>query len=950
MKIRTLFTLATVLIFSLSLGASLYFFKVKVEANIQGRFFSEARSICTLLPQCISTATLQHAEVPLKTSPDLLSTTEKLADASHHGIQIRHAARFPNNKTYLANKDDQHLIDFFRHNRDTIELCQVVNNNTTLLRYSQPIFYQSTCYSCHNKEQVPSGQITSPAIVVVETPDSSLAAEKNGKFFALALINASGYLVAFICLLILLYFTVLKRLKALSVAAQHIKHGEYAHVSLPYYKKNNNELNLLTNAFGAMQKAIEHREVLLTDKNRQIYGMFHSHQSIMFLVDAKTYNVIDANQAAELFYALPLEALETESFYALHGLTQEDLTDLFAPCLVGKNKYLELPYSNENELYYLIMRFSPVKVNQKACLFIIVNDVTEWKKAENQIKKEHLFFQNVIDSMVDPVVVLDTERHIKKTNLAAKALADGILDENEEIFCYQAFQRANIPCNYNTQSCPMHTVLKTGKPASVIRHLEAKNKTFEIQASPYFDDYGNIAGIIESFRDISQRLEVEKDLIENERKIYDLTHYDDLTGLPNRSVLIDRLNQAIYHALYKNESLALLCLNIDRFKNINDTLGHHVGDILLQEIAWRLKKFKGGRSTLARNSGSEFFLLLEGVESEDAIRIANEVMATIKESFFADGYELITSCSLGVAFFPEHAENTTELMSKADVAMRTSKKEHGGDSLTVYEHSLDKVAPESLRLEADLKRAIAADELYLEYQPQFNLKDGALVGLEALVRWQHPTEGTIPPGAFIPLAEETGLIHELGNWVLRQAFIQATAWKNEDVHVVPIAVNVSSLQMKRSNFIQLLDQLLEEFNLDPELIELEITESAIMDRLETSMEALRSIRARGFKLAIDDFGTGYSSLSYLKSFPFSKLKVDRSFVMDLENDENDAAIITAILAMAKSLGLNTIAEGVENNYQRDFLIKHGCDEVQGFLYSRPVSATEVFNKYLRALA
>jgi len=950
MKIRTLFMLVALVTCLLSMTATLVFFNAMVKKNIREHLTIQARNICSLLSlyqnQCRSTLSTDPQGQSVHIENILAAATERLSVGDQDNLHIRYSAYFPQNTQHLPLEQDASLFDLFGQNPKMTEYSEMMVEPVRALRYVQPIDYQEFCFDCHHDAKPDPGEAVSPALLIVDIPYASFSGKQHDKLSVLGMINFAGYFMTFLILIALLKSTVLKKLKKLESAALCLEQGNYDQAAFSYHKKAKNELDVLANAFYEMKNAVENREKSLMDKRRQIYSMFHHHQSIMLLVDAVNYLVLDANVAAEHFYGMSEESLKSKSFYGLHSLSRENLTHFLTPCLEEQQNFVEIPYQDVGEARCLELRLSPVDVDQKACLFLIIHDITAQKNAREQIKKEHQFFQTVIDNMVDPVLVLDTERHIKKANRAAKALANGKLEENADLRCYQAFQSANIPCDYNSLSCPMHIVLKTGKPVSVVRFIESKNKTYEIQASPYFDEVGNISGIIESFRDITQRLEVENSLIENERKIYDLTHYDDLTGLPNRSVLIDRLNQAIYHALYKNKTLALLCLNLDRFKKINDTLGHHVGDKLLQKIAQRLQSFQNDHTTLARCSGSEFFLLLEDTQNVTVTEIAKKISSTIKESFFTDGHELIPSCSIGIAFFPQHAESSMALMAKADIAMRISKDDLGGDSLTVYEQSLDKIAPESLRLEANLKRAIEGNELYLEYQPQFSLKDGTLIGLEALVRWHHPKEGVISPAAFIPLAEETGLIHDLGFWVLKQACRQITLWQKDGVEVVPVAVNVSSMQMKKANFIHLLDQCLEEFNLDPDLLELEITESAIMDRLEASMETLRSIRSRGFKLAIDDFGTGYSSLSYLKSFPFSKLKVDRSFVMDLENDENDAAIIAAIISMAKSLGLNTIAEGVENNYQRDFLIKHGCDEVQGFLYSRPLSAEDIFRNYL----
>lgn len=951
MKIRSLFMLVALLACMISMSATLVFFNGKVKENIRGRLTAQARNICSLLSlyqnQCRSSL-LTDQDPPSVHRKNLLGeSATKLSQTGQGDIHIRYAARFPQNIQYQALDSDLSLIHLFKHNRQMDEYSEMVEFPTPMFRYVQPIFYQETCFSCHQKTQGSSLQDVAPALLIVEILNVSFSDEQKSKFLALAAINVVGYFMTFVVLVALLQRTVLKRLKGLKSAALCLEQGDYDQAILTYRENAQNEFDVLANAFYEMKNAVKGREERLRQKRQQIYSMFHVHQSIMFLVDVENYHVLDANVAAERFYGMSAQALKAKCFYGLHGLDRQELAELLTVCLNGRQEFIELPYQDVGELRCLEVRLSPVDVDQKACLFLIIHDITAQKNARQQIQKEHEFFQTVIDNMVDPVLVLDTSRHIKKANRAALALADGKLDDPEEVCCYEAFQRGSLPCDCRSKSCPMHTVLKTGKPASIIEHIESKNKIYEIQAAPYFDESGNMLGVIESFRDITKRLEVENSLIEQERKIYDLTHYDNLTGLPNRSVLLDRVNQAIYHALIKNTHLALISLTLDRFKKINETLGHHVGDCLLQEVAQRLNTLVPQGQTVAKDSGSQFFILLEEVpQQEDVVDLADVVLKGIKQSFHANGHELIPSCSLGIAFYPEQAENSTELLARADVAMRTSKDDMGGGAVTVYDPKYGEIAPQSLRMEADLKHAIENDKLHIHYQPQFNLENDVLVGFEALVRWNHPAEGPASPGEFIPLAEETGLIHSLGRWVLRQVCQQIHSWEQAGISVVPVAVNVSSLQMKKNNFVHILEECLNEFQITAQLIELEITESAVMDRLEKSMELLSAIRGLGVKLAIDDFGTGYSSLSYLKSFPFSKLKIDRSFVMDLENDENDAAIITAIISMAKSLGLKTIAEGVETELQKQFLIKHGCDEVQGFLMSRPLPVEAIETNYL----
>jgi diguanylate cyclase (GGDEF)-like protein/PAS domain S-box-containing protein len=423
-----------------------------------------------------------------------------------------------------------------------------------------------------------------------------------------------------------------------------------------------------------------------------------------------------------------------------------------------------------------------------------------------------------------------------------------------------------------------------------------------------------------------------------------LAYYDALTGLPNRSLLEDRLSQALANARRRKDKVALLFLDLDRFKVINDSLGHSIGDLLLQDVAERLKKFAREQDTVARLGGDEFLIVLTAVKDcPDAAVAAERLMDAMTAGFVIQGHSFGMNCSLGISIFPEHGADSETLIKNADAAMYTAK-DYGRNNFRFFTEDMNALVVERLTLENSLRLALERKEFFLVYQPQMDILTGQITGLEALLRWQHPELGLVPPDKFIRIAENCGLIVPIGEWVLRTACSQARKWHTEGIQAVPVAVNVSAVQFRQEAFCDLVRKVLRETGLAAKYLELEITESLLLSNADVMFSVFRELKAMGLKLAIDDFGTGYSSLSYLKQFPVSKLKIDRSFVQDVAVNADDAAITTAIIGMAKSLNLRVIAEGVENEAQMSFLRTRHCDEIQGYYFSRPLSADAVADK------
>jgi diguanylate cyclase (GGDEF)-like protein/PAS domain S-box-containing protein len=453
------------------------------------------------------------------------------------------------------------------------------------------------------------------------------------------------------------------------------------------------------------------------------------------------------------------------------------------------------------------------------------------------------------------------------------------------------------------------------------------------------DDAGQTSHFVAVFSDLTA-------IKRSEQELQQLAHYDPLTGLPNRLLFTDRAAQALTYAGSSKRGCALLLIDLDHFKNINDSLGHNVGDQVLKAVAERLKGLFDSGMTLARLGGDEFALLQENCQQVmQAAGLAQRVLDAMKEPFVLDSHPLFISASVGISLFPSDAQSAEQLLRNADSALFKAKSD-GREGYALYTEELTAHAQQRVELASELRRAIDRHELRVFYQPVHDLESSRILGVEALVRWQHPERGMVSPGEFIPIAEQSGLIGEIDGWVLNTACRQMCDWLAAGVEVSFVAVNVSSRLFSRGDLDRQVAEVLRETGLDPAYLELEVTESAVMEDPEQAIEQLHRLRELGISLAIDDFGTGYSSLLRLKRMPVQKLKIDQGFVAGLPSDEDDIAIVRVIIALAQSMGMNVLAEGIEHADQAGFLLANGCELGQGYWFARPMPAEQI--DWLRA--
>jgi len=574
----------------------------------------------------------------------------------------------------------------------------------------------------------------------------------------------------------------------------------------------------------------------------------------------------------------------------------------------------------------------------------------------SELKQAYEFNRTVLDSIVDPISIIDVRDcriiDANKAFLNVYPRAGGVAGH----FCYELTHQRNDPCAAPHDACPLVETLKTGRQATAEHvHFDkgGAKKYVEIVSWPIQNEQNAIVQIIHIQRDITERKKAED-------KIRFLAYYDSLTGLPNRTFYIELLSRALIHAERYKRKMATLFVGLDAFKRINDTLGHDAGDQLLQEVSTRLVRRmrksdyvarsdkEEAQEAVSRLGGDEFIVLLdELVRVEDAAIAANRILSDLSQPFMLGGQEVFITASIGISLYPSDGTDAEALLKAADIAMSHAKNQ-GKNNCQYYAQSMNASTLERLHLENELHRAIEREEFLLYYQPKMDVRSEKVVGIEALIRWKHPARGMISPAEFIPLAEENGMIVPIGSWVLRAACEQYRDWRATGHPNTCISINLSNRQFGHKDLVETVTRALKDSDMDPRHLELEITESTVMRDPEKSIAILRQFKDAGILISIDDFGTGYSSLSYLRRIPFDILKIDRSFVMNIDASPDAAAIVRAIIAMAHSLKLKVIAEGVETEEQLAFLRALECDEAQGYLFSKPLPAGECIQFIARA--
>lgn len=570
-----------------------------------------------------------------------------------------------------------------------------------------------------------------------------------------------------------------------------------------------------------------------------------------------------------------------------------------------------------------------ITLGENTFLQAIVRDITERKTQDAQVGK----LSSVMEQTADIIVVTDTDGKIEYVNPSFEKITGYTYNEavnNSPGLVASGLHKSEFYKH-------MWETITAGDSYSNIFINRRKDGSLyyeEKTITPIKDQSGAITHYVATGKDISERIQVQE-------RLQHMAHHDALTDLPNRNLFLDRLQQSLNRARWHDRLVAVMFMDLDRFKIINDTLGHNVGDQLLLQLSQRLAKTVRDGDTIARFGGDEFAILLDDINSDSHISsLAQKLLDTLATPFKFNKQELFVTASIGVSIFPNDGEDSDTLLRNADVAMYRAK-DLGKNNYQFYSDDLSARIFERLTLENNLRHALERDEFVLYYQPQIDARTNKVSGVEALLRWQHPELGLVTPNNIIPLLEETGLIEKVGHWVLETACRQSRAWHDAGWSSLHMSVNISSRQFNNTDFISSVHDIINQTEINPEFLELELTESMLMRNASATINALHSLSGRGVRFAIDDFGTGYSSLTYLRRFPIDTIKIDRSFIHDVTDNPDDAAIASAIIVMAQSLSLNVIAEGVENQKQLDFLTSRNCHYLQGNFFSRPLPAEDL---------
>lgn len=664
----------------------------------------------------------------------------------------------------------------------------------------------------------------------------------------------------------------------------------------------------------------------------------HSNDAL-FVIDAATSRILDINQASCDYLGYNREQLLQMSITDISDQSYNlDSWHKRLSQVDAKGSVFEAIHTTADGRRVPVEISTALQmINGEQVVLSTVRDITDRKQAEQRARQESDFLQSVIDCIGDPVMVIGTDYQVMKSNRAANDYNFNCLQHHDRP-CYKVVHNSNLPC----QACPLKDVVASKQPFTRIHEHTLKNgetRTFELMASPLYDTQGQVKGLVESSRDITDHIKTRQTLLEKEKSLDYLAHHDPLTKLPNRLLFGDRLEQALRHAKRNNMGVALLFIDLDEFKEINDSFGHNLGDQLLKKVAERLKKHVRDHDTISRLGGDEFTIIIEDLaDASDAALVAQNLLNAFHQPVELDE-QLHISLSIGISLYPNDADQPEALIRNADTAMYRAKAA-GKNRYEFYTKEMTDQAFERILMVGALRNAIENEQFVLHYQPQIDLRDNTIIGAEALIRWKDPQMGTIEPSRFIPVAEKTGMIKIIDRWVLDTVCRNIHEWQQQGYQVPRISINISARHFGSNSLASEVAATLDQNKCSGEMIELEITEGVIMNNPERSGKELKQLREMGIRIAIDDFGTGYSSLSYLKILPLDRLKIDHSFIRDIPGDINDQAISRAIIALSDSLGLEVIAEGMETEEQRQFLIDEHCFYAQGFLFSKGVPEDE----------
>ena len=677
--------------------------------------------------------------------------------------------------------------------------------------------------------------------------------------------------------------------------------------------------------------------IKIKEEAKELAELLEKSSNEIYIVDKETLDYLYVNKGACDALGYTKEELLHMNVRDINPQLKSEEIEAIKETLQETNHLLNRSvHQRKDGSYYHVQSYiHTLKYKNKDSLVIFDIDITPTIELELQHKKQAKILEHIHDS----VIATDIYGKIKTWNEGSTKLFGYTADEVTGC----PVQMLYSPKNKFSLDSLLSTLNEEHKLNTEILMLKKDGGTVicDISLSLLRDHVHNIEGYIGYIQDITEKKETQKLLEEQTQKLRYQAHHDTLTGLPNRTLFKDRLERTIIEAKRHNNSFALFFIDLDQFKKINDSLGHHVGDQVLIEAAKRLQSSLRAEDTLSRLGGDEFTIILRDLKvAKNAAKVAHKILNKMKEPIRIGAHTLHISASIGIALYPENADSLEDLIKYADAAMYKAKDE-GRNNFQFYSEEMTKEAMAKVVLENSLRNAIASEDFVVYYQPQYAADKDKIIGMEALVRWIHPEKGMIPPFEFIPLAEENGLIIDIDRIVMKKAMQQFAQWYEDGLNPGILALNLSMRQLSDNHFITYLLKTMKDYNFRSSWLELEVTEGQMMSNPEQSIKKLKRLSEMGIEIAIDDFGTGYSSLSYLKKLPLNKLKIDQSFVRDIPLDEEDVAITKAIIALGKSLNLKLIAEGVETIEQKEFLLENNCYFIQGYYYSKPIPAEDI---------
>ena len=687
--------------------------------------------------------------------------------------------------------------------------------------------------------------------------------------------------------------------------------------------------------------------VTLQRESKELLEIIEKSSNEIYILDCNTYRYLYVNEGATKRTGYSKEEFASMDVFALNPyLTNEHAQNVKAVLLEkGEAINRTIHKTKMGEEYHVQSYLQLITFQGKEAFIIFDTDITSLVELENKQKEQ----AKIVQSINDGVIVTDLNGKVKSLNRSVKRILgyenvekiENIFTEDKKEEVFKLLQEIQTCCS-SEEECSIDLETTCHKKNGERIHCE-------LSLTQLRNANGKLYGVVWMFQDISHKIKQQETLQHQAKELEYQALHDTLTGLPNRILFADRLSQAIKHCNRHDKKFALLFVDLDRFKQINDSMGHQFGDKVLLEVSRRIQNVLREEDTLARFGGDEFLVVARDIENKEGARkVAQKILDAFKEPIHLYGQDVYTSISIGISVYPDDTSNEESLVKYADSAMYRAKEE-GRSTYRFYSLDMTVKAFEKVVLENALREAIAQKSFEVHFQPQIEVASGKVVGVEALVRWQHPEFGLIAPGRFLPLAEESGLIVEIDRIVMQKAMKVFAKWKKEYPFIGMLSLNLATKQLLREDFIDVLEKTMQENGFDPSWLEFEVTESDVMHNPQSSIEMLHKISEKGISIAMDDFGTGYSSLAYLTKLPLDKLKIDRSFIIEIAHDKSSTEIVKVIIALARTIGLKLVAEGVEKEIQREYLYNLGCPTIQGYLYSRPLAASE-FESYIKQIS